>query len=191
MLSPKLRIALLLLATGCVLSAQEPTFRSESNVVLVPALVKDEKGGIVYGLTAKDFIVEDDGAPQNGDNGVDATLRQKFAPRLLAQVLQYVQLLIELLDSPARSSFGNLLQPLAAMARIVHIPAGTADRPTAIQGLQAMHDPGKIFDHGQITSGQLAQHAYPGFAVVHGIQIMEAQALASLRASILSLLCLV
>lgn len=64
MLSPKLRIALLLLATGCVLSAQEPTFRSESNVVLVPALVKDEKGGIVYGLTAKDFIVEDDGAPQ-------------------------------------------------------------------------------------------------------------------------------
>ena len=64
MLSPNLRIALLLLATGCVLSAQELMFRSQSNVVLVPALVKDEKGGIVYGLTAKDFIVEDDGAPQ-------------------------------------------------------------------------------------------------------------------------------
>jgi len=63
-LSPKLNIAFLLLVTGFVLAAQEPTFRSESNVVLVPALVKDEKGGIVYGLTSKDFIVEDDGIVQ-------------------------------------------------------------------------------------------------------------------------------
>jgi VWFA-related protein len=44
--------------------AQEPTFRSESNVVLVPALVKDRSGGLVYGLKAKDFIVEDDGVAQ-------------------------------------------------------------------------------------------------------------------------------
>ena len=46
------------------LLAQEPTFRSESNLVLVPALVKDQKGEIVYGLTAKDFIVENDGIAQ-------------------------------------------------------------------------------------------------------------------------------
>ena len=45
-------------------STQEPTLRSQSNVVLVPALVKDAQGGIVYGLLAKDFIVEDDGVPQ-------------------------------------------------------------------------------------------------------------------------------
>ena len=96
---------------------------------------------------------------------------------LLAQVLQHVQLLIELLGSPARSSFGNLLQPLAAMTRIVNIPAGTGNRPTAIQGFQAIHDPGKIFHHGQITARQLAQHAYPGFAMVHGLEIVEAQAL--------------
>jgi len=32
---------------------------------------------------------------------------------------------------------------------------------------------GEIFDHGEITSGQLAQHAYPGFAVVHGLEIIE------------------
>jgi VWFA-related protein len=32
--------------------------------VLVPALVKDQQGGIVYGLGAKDFIVEDDGVEQ-------------------------------------------------------------------------------------------------------------------------------
>lgn len=43
---------------------QEPTFRAQSNVVTVPALVKDGKGGIVYGLQAQDFIIEDDGAVQ-------------------------------------------------------------------------------------------------------------------------------
>lgn len=43
---------------------QEPTLRSQSNVVLIPALVKDQQGGIVYGLQAKDFIVEDDGVEQ-------------------------------------------------------------------------------------------------------------------------------
>ena len=43
---------------------QDTTLRSQSNVVLVPALVKDLQGGIVYGLQAKDFIVEDDGVEQ-------------------------------------------------------------------------------------------------------------------------------
>ena len=43
---------------------QETTLRSQSNVVLVPVLVKDQQGGIVYGLQAKDFIVEDDGVEQ-------------------------------------------------------------------------------------------------------------------------------
>jgi len=33
-------------------------------VVLVPALVKDQQGGIVYGLQARNFIVEDDGVEQ-------------------------------------------------------------------------------------------------------------------------------
>ena len=44
--------------------AQETTIRARSNAVLVPALVKDSQGGIVYGLQAKDFIVEDDGVEQ-------------------------------------------------------------------------------------------------------------------------------
>ena len=43
---------------------QETTLRSQSNVVLIPALVKDRQGGIVYGLQANDFIVEDDGVEQ-------------------------------------------------------------------------------------------------------------------------------
>jgi VWFA-related protein len=43
---------------------QQPTFRTQSTVVLTPALVQDKKGGIVYGLEAKDFIIEDDGVEQ-------------------------------------------------------------------------------------------------------------------------------
>ena len=46
------------------LVGQETTFHSESNVVIVPALVKDARGGAVYGLLAKDFVIEDDGAEQ-------------------------------------------------------------------------------------------------------------------------------
>jgi VWFA-related protein len=45
-------------------SAQETTLHTQSNVVLVPALVKNAEGEIVYGLQAKDFVVEDDGVEQ-------------------------------------------------------------------------------------------------------------------------------
>src|SRR6266496_320824 len=51
---------------------QETTLRSQSNVVLIPTLVKDRQGGIVYGLQAKDFIVE--------DNRVEQTLRLDETP---------------------------------------------------------------------------------------------------------------
>ena len=52
----------LLLLMGSV--AQGPTFRSQTNLVLVPTLVKDGDGKPVYGLQSKDFIVEDDGIEQ-------------------------------------------------------------------------------------------------------------------------------
>src|SRR6201984_2519483 len=103
-----------------------------------------------------------------------ATLRQQFTPRLLAQVLQQVQLLIELLGAAASSGLGNFLQPLTAMTCVVNVPAGTADRPATIQSFQSIHHTAKIFDHGEITSGQLAQHASPGFTMVDPLEIMEA-----------------
>jgi VWFA-related protein len=43
---------------------QETTLRSQTTIVLVPTLVKDQRGGIVYGLHSSDFIVEDDGTAQ-------------------------------------------------------------------------------------------------------------------------------
>ena len=45
-------------------AAQEPTLHTQANVVLVPTLVKNQKGEVVYGLQAKDFIIEDDGVEQ-------------------------------------------------------------------------------------------------------------------------------
>ncbi|MGC2695966.1 MAG: VWA domain-containing protein [Candidatus Angelobacter sp.] len=41
-----------------------PTLRSQSNVVFVPSLVKDAADKLVFGLQAKDFIIEDDGVEQ-------------------------------------------------------------------------------------------------------------------------------
>jgi VWFA-related protein len=56
-------LLLLALLSGGALS-QETTFHSQTNVVVIPALVKSAKGEIVYGLGAKDFVVEDDGVEQ-------------------------------------------------------------------------------------------------------------------------------
>lgn len=46
-------------------SSQETTLRSQTNLVLLPTLVKDSQGQVIYGLQAKDFIVEDDGFEQS------------------------------------------------------------------------------------------------------------------------------
>jgi VWFA-related protein len=54
--------------------AQDPTFHSQSNVVIVPTLVKDNRGKAFYGLAAKDFIIEDEGIEQTVrlDETIDA-----------------------------------------------------------------------------------------------------------------------
>jgi len=62
----KLKAGILLVSLFAAASAfpQEVTIRSQTNVVLIPALVKDAQGGIVYGLGPDDFVVEDDGVTQ-------------------------------------------------------------------------------------------------------------------------------
>jgi hypothetical protein len=58
------RIWLLLLLVSGASAQQAPNLRVQSNVVLVPALVKDAEGHVVYGLTQDDFVIEDDGVEQ-------------------------------------------------------------------------------------------------------------------------------
>ncbi len=55
---------MLLLLFGAASGQQEPSFRSQSNLVPVPILVRDAAGNAVYGLRAQDFIIEDDGVEQ-------------------------------------------------------------------------------------------------------------------------------
>src|SRR5258707_13700891 len=61
--------------------------------------------------------------PQFGSDGMLATLRQQFAPGLLAQGLQHIQLLIELLGAATGASLGDIYQALADMAGISHLTA--------------------------------------------------------------------
>lgn len=59
-------VVLILLALSAPSAlAQETTLHSRSTLVLLPTLVKDSQGAVVYGLHAKDFIVEDDGVEQS------------------------------------------------------------------------------------------------------------------------------
>lgn len=44
---------------------QPPTIRVNTSVVLVPTLVEKPSGEVVYGLTGKDFTLEDNGVKQN------------------------------------------------------------------------------------------------------------------------------
>jgi VWFA-related protein len=64
MLRKTLSIAFLALISCATFGQENPVFRSESQVVIIPALVRDAKGQPVYGLQAKDFVVADDGVEQ-------------------------------------------------------------------------------------------------------------------------------
>src|SRR6266478_3028380 len=58
------RLVMLLLLFGAASGQQEPSFRSQGNLVPVPRLVRDAAGSAIYGLQAQDFIIEDDGVEQ-------------------------------------------------------------------------------------------------------------------------------
>jgi VWFA-related protein len=53
----------LLLISGTA-AQQDSDLRVQSNLVSIPTLVKDGEGHIVYGLTQKDFAIDDDGVEQ-------------------------------------------------------------------------------------------------------------------------------
>jgi VWFA-related protein len=58
------RICVVLLLVSSSSPQQQPTFRTQTNLVLVPVLVEDDRGHAVYGLSAQDFVVEDEGVAQ-------------------------------------------------------------------------------------------------------------------------------
>src|ERR1051325_7106575 len=65
-----LTILILTICAVCAAQAQDkpgqniPTLRTQSNVVLAPALVTDKEGKLLFGLKTSDFMIEDDGVEQ-------------------------------------------------------------------------------------------------------------------------------
>jgi Ca-activated chloride channel homolog len=57
-------ISTLPLLAGRLLRAQDATFSAGVNVVNLFATVRDRKGQVVRGLTKDDFLLEEDGKPQ-------------------------------------------------------------------------------------------------------------------------------
>jgi VWFA-related protein len=103
------RAAIALFLIAALSAAQETTLRSRSNLVLVPTLVKDQQGGIVYGLEAKDFVIE--------DNGIEQTVQLDEAPEG-----QPVSLVLAIqtgrranYEFPRLQGLKTMLEPLFAM----------------------------------------------------------------------------
>jgi VWFA-related protein len=106
-----LRILLVVAALLTSSFAQDTTVRSRSNLVLVPTLVKDEQGSVVYGLQTQDFIVE--------DNGVQQSIRLDEAPEG-----QPISLVIAIqcgrrafFEFPRMQGLKSMLDPLFAMGK--------------------------------------------------------------------------
>ena len=87
-------------------AAQQTTVHSESNVVLIPALVKDGQGHALYGLQAKDFIVEDDGVAQN----VHLDEAAEMEPISLMVVLQRGRRALR--EFPRIKGLSSMIQPI-------------------------------------------------------------------------------
>ena len=62
--------------------AGAPTFRSDTTEVLVPTLVTDQQGNVIFGLSAKDFIIRDNGVEQTPQ--MDETFSSKPVSLVLA-----------------------------------------------------------------------------------------------------------
>jgi VWFA-related protein len=78
-------------------------------VVLIPALVKDAQGGIVYGLRGKDFIVEDDGVEQT------ARLDESPEGQPISLVIAIQRGRRAYAEFPRMQGLKSMLEPLFAM----------------------------------------------------------------------------
>ncbi len=96
------------LPAGLANGQEQPTFRTQSNVVLVPALVRDKAGEVVYGLEAKDFIIEDDGVAQS----VQLDEAAESEPVSMVVAIQCGRRADY--ELPRMQGLGSMLQPLMA-----------------------------------------------------------------------------
>jgi VWFA-related protein len=103
---------LLLFAVAHALGAQDPRFGVQSRLVLVPVTVTDAKGHTLDGLEPKDFIVLDNGRPQNA---IVDTLATGVAPIALVVAIQSSGISKAVLEKVHK--IGAMIQPLVTGER--------------------------------------------------------------------------
>jgi VWFA-related protein len=126
-----------MLVAGVHLSGQQtttpqkpaPVFRSAADLVRVDVVVRDKNGNVVKGLTAADFVVLEDGKPQQ----ITSFNFEEIATEALPAM------------TPAPSVFGlEQLQSAAARRTVVVAPTTPANTPQPEQPAVAMQDlPGR------------------------------------------------
>jgi VWFA-related protein len=87
-------------------NSEAPSLRANSTLVLVPALIRNKHGNLVFSLTSNDFVITDDGIPQK------VTLEQDTGGEPLALVV-----VIEIGGAGAREF--DKLAPLPSMIESV------------------------------------------------------------------------
>ncbi|HEX7286890.1 MAG TPA: VWA domain-containing protein [Candidatus Angelobacter sp.] len=99
-------------------AAQEPSqphqpgrFRTQSNAVLIPTLVRDKGGALVHGLKAEDFIVEDNGVEQR----VHLDGEDEPAPVSLVIAIQLGRTAAS--ELPRIETLGTMLDPVLGSGR--------------------------------------------------------------------------
>jgi hypothetical protein len=97
--------------------ADQPIFRSSTRLIVTTVSVKDKDGKPIEGLTAKDFVITEDGMPQDIAFVEYQTLATEAAPALVAS------------DAPAPAA--ARLRPAAPEVPVGHAsrssPAGAGD----------------------------------------------------------------
>ncbi|MGP8258413.1 MAG: VWA domain-containing protein [Acidobacteriaceae bacterium] len=101
--------------------AQAPTLTARSTLVLVPALVRNKAGQLVYTLKADDFVLTDDGVPQK------LTLEQDTGGEPLALVI----------DLEGGGAGANQLEKFGTLAPMLNSVVGNVPHKVAVVGFDS------------------------------------------------------
>src|SRR5260370_23339474 len=88
---------------------------------------------------------------------------------------QDIQLLVVMFGASPPPGFADLREPFRTVPWGIHFFAGTRNTPTAVQGLQPIHDSREIFRDGQITARQLLQRSQAVLSVIHRLDVVHVQ----------------
>ena len=100
---------------------------------------------------------------------------EEISACFLMQGTQEIQLLVVVFGASPHPGFADLRKPFRTVPWCIHFFAGTRNAPTAIPGLQPIHDPGEVFADRQITARQLLQRSQAVLSVIHRLDVVHIQ----------------